>query len=184
MSDPFDGVQPAGLREAIREALGRIDDPEMPISIVDLGIIAGVTADNGQVTVRITPTFTGCPALEMIHGLIRQELGRIPGVAQVRIETVFDPPWTAERISDAGKLRLREHGITTPRPSAGERLVQLGAGSAAPVCPYCHSTQTRLDSPFGPTRCRQIHYCPACHNSFEHIRSAPPAASAAPAPRA
>lgn len=157
------------LQRAAWHCLSAIDDPEMPISIVDLGIVQSVEVDGGHVRVTILPTYTGCVALDVIDERIRSSLGALPAIKQVQIEHVFDPPWTADRISQAGRERLRQHGVTV----ADRRLVQLNlAGPAAVHCPFCQSERTRLDSPFGPTRCRAIYYCLACHNTFEHIKAA------------
>ncbi len=148
--------------------LAGIDDPEMPISIVDLGIVAGVRVEQGVAQVAITPTYTGCPALQMIDDLIRAQVGALPEIDDVQIEHVFDPPWQADRISEAGKERLRKHGVTV----AGPKLTQLRVPHPEPIrCPFCNSEKTRVDSPFGPTRCRMIYYCMACRNTFEHIKT-------------
>ncbi len=148
--------------------LAGIDDPEMPISIVDLGIIERVELDGSTARIFVTPTFTGCPALQMIDEQIVQAVGALPEISEVEIELVFDPPWRADRITPAGRERLRAHGVTVP----GSKFVQLNlARDEAVACPFCNSQDTRLDSPFGPTRCRMIYYCDACRNSFEHIKA-------------
>ena len=148
--------------------LATIDDPEMPISIVDLGIVERVDVDGGKVCISITPTFTGCPALQMIDDEITRAVGALPDVDEVVIKHVFDPPWRADRISEAGRERLREHGVTVPAP----RVVQMGIPTQETVpCPFCESEQTNLDSPFGPTRCRMIYYCTSCRNTFEHLKT-------------
>ncbi len=151
------------------EVLRSIDDPEMPISIVDLGIVVRVDCRDGTIAIDITPTYTGCPALDMIDGLIKERVGQLNDVQEVVLRHVFDPPWSAARISADGRARLAGHGVTVAAPE----LVQLGlpADSAVP-CPFCGSSSTRVDSPFGPTRCRATHYCEACRNPFEHIKSA------------
>lgn len=176
----------------ILEALSEIDDPEMPISIVDLGIVQAIEIDSGTnceqaaVEVVVTPTFVGCPALDMIRGLIAEKVGAMTGVGDVTVEFVNDPPWSVDRISDAGRERLAAHGVTVPDRSdaclsSQPRLAGASPtheSAAAPVtlrtsvirCPFCDSSSTRLDSPFGPTRCRAIYYCEACRNSFEHMR--------------
>lgn len=157
-----------------------IPDPEMPISIVDLGLIDAVRADDGRVEVVMLPTFIGCPALDMIAGDVKAKVGAIPGVTAVDVQWVFDPPWSVDRITVAGRESLRAHGVTVPEkgshlPVAGHtvggnglNLVKLQT-SIVP-CPYCGSRSTTLESPFGPTRCRTIYYCEACRNSFEHLK--------------
>jgi ring-1,2-phenylacetyl-CoA epoxidase subunit PaaD len=173
----------------IMDVLRTIPDPEMPISIVDLGLVErvlmnGATAREAaseagaHVSVDCLPTFIGCPALDMIAGDIRAKVSKLPGVVSVNVNWLFDPPWTVDRITPAGRESLKQHGVTVPAPGSGNRLqvpahehpssVQLRT-SAIP-CPFCGSTSTYLDSPFGPTRCRMIYYCDACRNSFEHLK--------------
>jgi ring-1,2-phenylacetyl-CoA epoxidase subunit PaaD len=159
----------------IMKVLGTIDDPEMPISIVDLGLVQDVQIDNGNVTITILPTFVGCPALPMIADDITRKVGAIAGVDETDVRFVHDPPWSVDRISDEGRASLRSHGVTVP-PSGGSLPVPGHTGQAvefrtpAVKCPFCGSDQTKLDSMFGPTRCRMIFYCNACRNTFEHMK--------------
>lgn len=171
----------------IMDVLRTIPDPEMPVSIVDLGLVEAVecapfdaapgrTGGDVAVSVSLLPTFVGCPALDMIAGDVRAKVGRIPGVADVRVNWLFDPPWTVDRITAAGRAALAEHGVSVPERGGrldvlahrSPQLVQIRA-SAVP-CPFCGSRSTTLDSPFGPTRCRAIYYCEACRNSFERMK--------------
>lgn len=157
------------LLNRIWEILATIDDPEMPISIVDLGIVERVEVDAAEARIVITPTYTGCPALQMIDEQIVKNVKTLPEVDGVHVEHVFEPAWSAARISEAGRQRLKRHGVTVSSP----QLVQVNIeGKTVVNCPYCDSLDTRLDSPFGPTRCRAIYYCSACRNSFEHIKAA------------
>jgi len=171
--------------DAILDVLKTIPDPEMPVSIVDLGLIESVHIDNGTVRVDVLPTFIGCPALPMIADDITTRLSALPGVDHVDVEFLHDPPWTVDRITEQGRASLKQHGVTVPPPGSGATrldiaghhpgspgFVQLRTSAApAPIpCPFCDSTDTRLDSAFGPTRCRMIYYCNACRNSFEHLK--------------
>ena len=167
-------------RDDIFSVLRTIPDPEMPISIVDLGLIENVRAENGSVEVVMLPTFIGCPALDMIASDVKAKVGAIAGIVGVDVRWIFDPPWSVDRITPAGRESLRAHGVTVPERGsrlpvaghmmgpAGDTLVRL-ATSAVP-CPYCGSRSTTLESPFGPTRCRTIYYCDKCRNSFEHLK--------------
>ena len=146
-------------RDMVIDVLRTIDDPEMPISIVDLGIVERVDLDGGRVTITLLPTFVGCLALPAIEEAARKKVGELPGVEQVSVRFVFDPPWTAERLSPAGRERLRKFGITSPQSDEG-----------AIRCPFCGSADVRLESPFGPTRCRMIYHCQTCRNPFEHLK--------------
>ncbi|HLJ92197.1 MAG TPA: 1,2-phenylacetyl-CoA epoxidase subunit PaaD [Gemmataceae bacterium] len=156
-------------QEAILELLHTINDPEMPISIVDLGIVENIRIERDPagstgealVSIDLLPTFIGCPALHAIEAAVRQRVGALPGVAKVDVQFRFDPPWTVERISPVGREALRQFGVTVP----GE------AGASAPACPFCGSAAVELESSFGPTRCRMIYYCNACKSSFEHMKS-------------
>jgi ring-1,2-phenylacetyl-CoA epoxidase subunit PaaD len=157
-------------REAIDEVLRTINDPEMPINIVDLGIVASVRIESTtpgeeskrtRVVIDILPTFVGCPALQVIEEEIRRQVSRLEGVAEVEVCARFDPPWSVDRISNAGREALRQVGITVP---AGADRSQV------PACPFCGSRSVRLESTFGPTRCRMIYYCKDCRHPFEHLK--------------
>lgn len=172
----------------VNDVLREIPDPEMPISIVDLGIVGDVRIiPSGAVEIDILPTFIGCPALPMIEREIRQRVAQLPGVGGVTVRFLYDPPWSTDRVTPAGRESLRRFGVTAPGAAApGEALVPLGLPQIAPAtdesaaytdrpaeavpCPHCGSGETRLTSPFGPTRCRMIYYCDACRNAFEHLK--------------
>lgn len=155
--------------QAIWRALETVTDPEIPvINVVEMGIIADVRLDGARCVVDMTPTFAGCPALDLIRDTIRMVLIE-GGEGDVTVNVVYDPPWTSDRITEAGRRKLRALGLAPPGPSCG-------GGSAMPTldnipCPYCDSTNTALESMFGPTLCRSIHYCHACLQSFEHFKA-------------
>jgi ring-1,2-phenylacetyl-CoA epoxidase subunit PaaD len=158
-------------QQAVMAALRTVDDPEMPINIVDLGIVDSVRiqedepAGASRVEVDILPTFVGCPALPRIEADIRERIGALPGTGQVEVHFRFDPPWTVDRISVAGRESLRRFGVTVP-----ERRNALAGEAPLPQCPFCGSSTVHLESPFGPTRCRMIYYCDSCRNPFEHLK--------------
>lgn len=159
----------------IRDALATIPDPEMPISIVDLGMVHAVRLDPaaGCVEVDILPTFVGCPALDIIRERIGRVLSDLDGVTQVRVQFMHDPPWTPDRISDAGRASLRQFGVVVPprgEPQSQAVPLTVAGEPPPPACPFCGSDEVRLESRFGPTRCKMIWYCPSCHNSFEQIK--------------
>lgn len=150
------------------EALAGVSDPEIPVvSVVDLGIIAGVEVEPDGVTVRMTPTFAGCPALDVMRNDIARSL-RDAGFKSVRVDVVFNPPWSSDRISDDGRRKLKEFGLAPPGPACHGGLTE--AKIAKVSCPYCDSANTTLESIFGPTLCRAIHYCNACRQSFEQFK--------------
>jgi ring-1,2-phenylacetyl-CoA epoxidase subunit PaaD len=153
---------------AIRSTLDGIDDPELPCSLIQLGLVESVAVQANHVAIELMPTFTGCPALAMIEDDVRASVMAMHGVTTCDVTWVYTPAWTAHRITAEGQARLKLHGVTTPHACGGSGVVQLQT-SAVP-CPYCGSADTRLDSPYGPTRCRQIHFCVACRNQFEHMK--------------
>jgi len=173
----------APVHEQIWAWLGEVEDPEIPvISIVDLGIVRDVRVDDGICTVTITPTYSGCPATEVIARDVVQALER-RGLHGVRLETRIAPAWTTDWISDDGKRKLRDYGIAPPLGSAAEqtiRLDQIGRGAPrrrspleAPPgleCPHCGSTQVRLTSPFGSTPCKALARCDACLEPFDYFK--------------
>ncbi|MCH2136698.1 MAG: phenylacetate-CoA oxygenase subunit PaaJ [Phycisphaerales bacterium] len=154
----------------VRLVLDGIDDPELPCSIVQLGLVESVHIDEDRVGIELLPTFTGCPALDMIEGDVRAQVSAMDGVATCTVRWRYQPAWSPDRISEAGRNRLHKHGVTTPTACCGEGAEAVSLTTSAVPCPYCGSTRTILDSPFGPTRCRQIHLCEACRNQFEHMK--------------
>lgn len=150
------------------DAVAGVNDPEIPpLSIIDLGMIVDVSVTGDRATVKMTPTFAACPALDLIRTQIADALHEA-GFSDARVETVYDPPWTTDRITPQGLRKLKEFGLAPP-PRIGDReLVQIRIDKVA--CPHCDSTNTTLESAFGPTLCRSIHYCNACLQSFEHMK--------------
>jgi ring-1,2-phenylacetyl-CoA epoxidase subunit PaaD len=152
------------------EALAEVADPEIPVvSLVDLGVVRNVRVEDGRVHVAFTPTFLGCPALEVMRDELAAkvvELGAEPDV-----EVIRDGSWTTDRITPEGREKLRSAGFAPPAPrAAGETtLVQLHTGTFR--CPYCNSTDTTLENIFGPTPCRSIRYCRACRQPFEQFKT-------------
>jgi len=151
-------------------ALAEIPDPEIPVvSLVDLGVVKSVRIDDERVHIELTPTFMGCPALERMEAELAravEELGAEPQVA-----VVLDDSWSTDRISAEGREKLRAAGFAPPVPRTAEppRLVQLERGAFR--CPYCGSTDTKLENIFGPTPCRSLRYCNACRQPFEQFKT-------------
>ncbi len=151
-------------------ALAEIPDPEIPdVSLVDLGVIKSVSVEGRRVRVEFTPTFMGCPALERMQVAMREAIEREGGEAQ--IDVVLDDSWSTDRITPEGKEKLRRAGFAPPipRPVGGLDLVSLQRGAFR--CPYCGSTDTKLENLFGPTPCRSIRYCNACRQPFEQFKT-------------
>jgi ring-1,2-phenylacetyl-CoA epoxidase subunit PaaD len=150
-------------------ALAEIPDPEIPvISLVDLGVVKDVTVDDGTVRIDFTPTFMGCPALEAMQRAMESKVAELGAVAAVNVR--LDDSWSTDDITPTGREKLRAAGFAPPAPrSAGKlELTQLQRGFR---CPYCSSTQTRLENLFGPTPCRSIRYCDDCRQPFEQFKT-------------
>ena len=161
-------------REQLFEILTEIKDPELPVvDIVELGIVRDVVVSGDSVRVDITPTYSGCPALQVIENDI-VELLRGRGFADVKVKNVFSPAWTTDWLSDATKERLREYGIAPPSGPAitsAAELVTIRRAKPTVECPYCGSRNTEEKSEFGSTACKAIHYCNSCHQPFDYFKS-------------
>jgi ring-1,2-phenylacetyl-CoA epoxidase subunit PaaD len=156
--------------EQVWAALDEIPDPEIPvISLVDLGVIRDVAVDGDRVRVELTPTFLGCPALEAMCAALAEKVGALGATADVAVIT--DDSWSTDRISAAGREKLRAAGFAPPAPRSlgATTLVQLSSNAFR--CPYCGSTSTRLENIFGPTPCRSIRYCHDCRQPFEQFKT-------------
>jgi ring-1,2-phenylacetyl-CoA epoxidase subunit PaaD len=152
------------------DALAEIADPEIPVvSLVDLGVVRDVRVEDGRVHVEFTPTFLGCPALEVMRDAMVARITELG--AEPDVEVVLDDSWSTDRITAEGREKLRAAGFAPPAPrSAGApQLVQLQ--SAIFRCPYCGSTETRLENIFGPTPCRSLRYCANCRQPFEQFKT-------------
>lgn len=153
--------------DQIRNWLEEVKDPEIPVlSLVDLGVITGITISGPSVTVEMTPTFVGCPALDFMKQEVIDVLQK-NGVQQPSVDVTFRRPWSSDLISEKGRLSLKKFGLAPP-PS-GEIIVDIDVLEHVP-CPRCNSTDTELKNPFGPTLCRSIHYCNHCKEAFEQFK--------------
>jgi len=142
------------------EALAEIPDPEIPVvSLVELGVIRSVDVQDGHVRIEFTPTFLGCPALEFMKRAIEEK------IPEAEVAVVQDDSWSTDKITPAGREKLRAAGFAPPAP----KLVQLQ--SQVHRCPYCGSTETRLENLFGPTPCRSLRYCESCRQPFEQFKT-------------
>ena len=149
------------------EWLSDVPDPEIPVlTIADLGILRDVTVDD-DVVIALSPTYTGCPATEMIEQSVIDTLRR-HGIENVSIDRVLSPPWTTDWISEDGRDKLREYGIAPPEQGASKRTLLQGERSIA--CPRCQSQDTEVVSEFGSTACKAAYKCKACLEPFEYFK--------------
>lgn len=163
-------VRAASGNDAIWALLNEVMDPEVPvISIVELGIVRDVRVENEKVTVSITPTYSGCPAMNAIEQEIAKAL-KGNGVEEVEIRTVFSPAWTTDWIGAEAREKLRAYGIAPPSPADHAAPIAIGRRRPAIRCPYCGSSETTLQSEFGPTACKSIHVCRSCRQPFEEFK--------------
>jgi ring-1,2-phenylacetyl-CoA epoxidase subunit PaaD len=156
--------------EQVWAALDEIPDPEIPVvSLVDLGVVRDVAVEGTRVRIEFTPTFLGCPALEAMRSAMEEKVAALGG--EPSIEVIADDSWSTDRISAAGREKLREAGFAPPAPreATAPQLVQLQARVFR--CPYCGSTETRLENIFGPTPCRSLRYCESCRQPFEQFKT-------------
>jgi ring-1,2-phenylacetyl-CoA epoxidase subunit PaaD len=155
-------------KEEILNLLQEVVDPEIPtISLIDLGVITEVLINtDNHVTVKMTPTFTGCPAMDYMRENVEQVLQE-NGISSFTVEMNFDSQWTTNNITDKGLLAIKKHGLAPP--PRHELIVDIDILKKA-ECPFCGSSNSTLKSPFGPTLCRSLHYCNDCSQAFEQFK--------------
>ena len=156
--------------EDVWAALAGVPDPEIPaISLVDLGVVRSVSVADGRARVELVPTFLGCPALDAMRRGAEAAVAALG--AEPEVEVVLDEPWSTDRISAAGREKLREAGFAPPRPRPARELQLLDVTRGVFRCPYCRSTETRLENLFGPTACRSLRYCTSCRQPYEQFKT-------------
>ena len=160
-------------RDQILAVLDTVMDPEVPVlSVRELGIVRDVLVDDrGGVTVIVTPTYSGCPAIRVIeHDILAALAGA--GFADAKVRTTYSPPWTTDWIPESAKAKLKAYGIAPPGAIAENGgLVQLMRARTAPACPYCDSRDTEIRSEFGSTACKSVCWCRSCRQPFEEFKA-------------
>jgi len=155
------------LRDRAFEAAASVVDPEIPVlTIADLGVLRDVTVEGDAVEVVITPTYSGCPAMNMIAVEIDLALRRA-GIAGGRVRTVLSPAWTTDWLTEDGRRKLREYGVAPPVPGGGRRAL---FGVDVVACPRCDSTDTRVLAEFGSTSCKALWQCQSCREPFDYFK--------------
>jgi ring-1,2-phenylacetyl-CoA epoxidase subunit PaaD len=155
-------------KEKITQILSTVTDPEVPVlTIMDLGIVRGIKTDDsssgdGDIEIIITPTYTGCPAMDMIAMNIRLALIE-NGFNKIKITSVLSPAWTTDWMSETGKQKLKAYGIAAP-----DKKFDIPADGVE--CPQCNSTNTKLVSEFGSTACKALYQCNDCKEPFDYFK--------------
>lgn len=148
--------------------LEEVSDPEIPVlTIVDLGVVRSVTVDGEKVLVVITPTYSGCPAMQVIEEDIKTLL-QSKGIRDIEVQLVLSPAWTTDWISENGRARLKEYGIAPPADEVDKSV--LFADPPVVECPLCHSKDTRMVSQFGSTACKAQYQCNTCLEPFDYFK--------------
>jgi ring-1,2-phenylacetyl-CoA epoxidase subunit PaaD len=157
----------AELRQRAWDAAAQVVDPEIPVlTIADLGVLREVTVKDGCVEVAITPTYSGCPAMNMIAVEIELALAR-EGIVDPKVHTVLSPAWTTDWLSEDGRRKLKDYGIAPPQAGSGRRAL---FGELAVSCPQCGSGDTELLSEFGSTSCKALWRCRSCREPFDYFK--------------
>ena len=160
-------ISDADLRRRAWDAASRVVDPEIPVlTIADLGVLREVRVSDGHVEVAITPTYSGCPAMNVIAIEIEIALER-EGFSKPKIHTVLSPAWTTDWMSEDGRRKLRDYGIAPPQAASSRRAL-FGVQDVA--CPQCGSDNTELLSEFGSTSCKALWRCKACREPFDYFK--------------
>lgn len=156
-------------KKTIYTYLEEIKDPEVPVlSIIDLGIVRDVTINGDELEVIITPTYTGCPAMDMIAATIKIELATL-GFKKVKVTTVLAPAWTTDWMTEEGKRKLKEYGIAPPNPKQQACNSHLFSEETV-QCPQCNSYHTHRISEFGSTACKSLYQCDDCKEPFDYFK--------------
>lgn len=156
--------------QKIWSILETVTDPEVPVlTVTDLGIIRDIKVNENEVEIIITPTYTGCPAMDMIAMNIRLALIE-QGYQKIKITSVLSPAWTTDWMSEAGKEKLKAYGIAPPNPKQVVCDTKLFADQEAIQCPLCNSYHTKLISQFGSTACKALYQCIDCKEPFDYFK--------------
>lgn len=158
-------------RDEIFEVLQTVPDPEVPvISVVELGVVRDVAIDGDTVTVTMTPTYSGCPAMKEMEADVRSAL-EARGIGHVEVKRVLSPAWTTDWIGPDAREKLRRYGIAPPGKAEPQGLVMLTRARQPVACPRCGSGNTTLTSEFGSTACKALHVCNACREPFDEFKA-------------
>lgn len=155
--------------EQIWQWLEEVSDPEIPVlTVVDLGVVRAVEYLDEQWRISITPTYSGCPAMNEIESNILEKL-KAEGIANAKVKMVLSPAWTTDWMTEKGKQKLQEYGIAPPEGSSADKSVLFGEAKKV-TCPHCKSRDTELISQFGSTACKSLYKCHDCREPFDYFK--------------
>lgn len=158
------------MKLRIRRILETVKDPEVPVlSVMDLGIIREIRTEGDEVEILITPTYSGCPAMDMIRMQVKMELAA-HGFPNVKVTQVLSPAWTTDWMSEEGKKKLKAYGIAPPHPRQAVCEPGLFAAEQSVQCPHCDSWHTHRVSEFGSTPCKALYRCDECREPFDYFK--------------
>lgn len=158
------------VKDKIWNLLAEIPDPEIPVlSIHDLGIVRDIDEIESQIVVTITPTYSGCPAMNQFEADIVTTLNKY-GYDNVSIKTTYDPPWTTDWLSEEAKKKLQDYGIAPPEQKTTDKAALLVDDRKSVTCPQCKSTNSKMISQFGSTACKSLYQCNNCMEPFDYFK--------------
>ncbi len=159
----------AATVKQIWDWLEEVSDPEIPVlTVTDLGVVRDVDLIEDGALITITPTYSGCPAMNEIEENIRVVLSE-KGIQNIKVKTVLSPAWTTDWMTEKGKEKLREFGIAPPEGSSSDKSVLFGKAKQV-TCPHCKSTETEMISQFGSTACKSLYKCTSCLEPFDYFK--------------
>lgn len=161
-------IEAPHIEEHFYPILETVPDPEIPVlSLLDLGVIREAVEKDGMVYVKMTPTYSGCPATDVMADDIKAAFAKEGKKAEV--ELILSPAWSTDWISEEGLQKMEAYGIARPLSESHDKAVLLG-GEKLVKCPQCKSTQTHLVSQFGSTPCKALFKCDDCHEPFDYFK--------------
>ncbi len=156
--------------DLVRDYLEEVKDPEIPvISIIEMGVLRKIEVDGDKVNIKITPTYSGCPAMKVMEEDIKKVLAE-KGIEQVEVEEVLSPAWTTDDLSGTARQKLLEYGIAPPEEGTEDKAALLPGESPKIQCPQCRSRNTELINQFGSTACKALYRCKDCGEAFDYFK--------------
>lgn len=158
-------------KEEIWNSLAEIPDPDIPVIIItELGLVRNIEIDSKEkVTVSLTPSYSGCPAMQLFKEEIISTLNN-KGIKNVEVKIVYSPPWTTDWISDTAKEKMKKHGIAPPEILSEDISIFFAETKKQLACPWCNAKDTKRTSQFGSTPCKALWFCNSCHQPFEYFK--------------